>query len=453
MLARFLCLGIAIAAALLLVSATPAAAQEWLADRERAEGRGIRLGNFELHPGIGSEIGYDSNVFLSDEDNEKSSAVLRIAPHLFLSTLSGERLQGEQPRISLRAGVNGSLRHYFATSAGTDMAVGQDLTFAWNASRIFRVEIYDAFVRSVDPFTEPGAPTPDDPTAGSDGDLNYARDQLGVGTRLQLSTPGQLIKGGLGYRFDIDHFEGAQFAGNRSRSHTISADDSWEFLPKTALFWNGELSFQEYVNPGLAVGARNDGTTVSSKIGINGALTQRIGFTVAGGYSAGFFADDNDFENPIVQLELRWKPEENLLWALGYDRESATAFQGNYQNMDRVKTRLQGMFGGVVVLGLAAELTFVDFGRDERLTDPERDDVQLVTKVSGEYRVVDWFAITGQVGYMQNFSDYEYALDASGGDDPLDSGLDDPDGDDDPAGVNGAAYKRFDAFLGVRAFL
>ena len=431
----------------------PAAAQEWLADRERAEGRGIRLGNFELHPGIGSEIGYDSNVFLSDEDAEQSSAVLRVAPHLFLSTLSGERLQGEQPRISLRAGVNGSLRHYFATEAGTDMAVGQDLTFAWNASRIFRVEIYNSFTRSVDPFTEPGAPSSDDPEGAVDADLNYARDQLGVGTRLQLSTPGQLIKGGIGYRFDIDHFEDDQFAGNRSRSHTITADDSWEFLPKTALFWNGQVGFQEYANPSSAIGARNDSTTVSSKLGINGALTPRIGFTVAGGYGAGFFADDNDFENPLVQVELRWKPEENLLWALGYDRESMTAFQGNYQNMDRVKTRLQGMFGGVAIVGLAAELTFVDFGRDERLPDPERDDVHLMTKLTGEYRVVDWFAITGQLGYLQNFSDYEYPVDDPEEDDePLEGGLDAPGGDD-PVGVDGAAYKRFDAFVGVRAFL
>ena len=40
-----------------------ARAQYWLSDRNLSEGRGIRLGNFELHPGIGAEFGYDSNTY------------------------------------------------------------------------------------------------------------------------------------------------------------------------------------------------------------------------------------------------------------------------------------------------------------------------------------------------------------------------------------------------------
>ena len=385
--------------------------------------------------------------------------VLRVAPHIYLSTLSGARLQGEEPRFTLRTGLNGSLRHYFATEAGTDLAVGQDLTFAWNATSIFRLEIYDSFSRSIDPFTEPVAPAV---TGAEPEDISFARDTLGAGIRLQLSSPGKLVKGGIGYRFDIDHFEDDRFASNRSRAHTISADDSWEFLPNTALFWNGSIQFHEYTNPSGAIGERNDSTIVSTKLGINGALTQRIGFTVAAGYSAGFFADDNDYENPIAQVELRWKPQENLLWALGYDRETNPSFQGNFANMDRVKTRLQAMLGGVVVLAANADLTFVDFGRDD-LLQSERNDVQLLTRLSGEYRVVDWFAITGQLGYLQNFTDYEYAVDDPAGMDPAGPGgvdlapgedpeTGEPIGRDDPI-LDAAAYKRFEAWLGIRAFL
>jgi hypothetical protein len=338
------------------------------------------------------------------------------------------------------------------------VAVGQDLTFAWNATSIFRLEIYDSFSRNINPFTEPVAPAV---TGGLVEDINYARDMLGAGIRLQLSSPGKLIKAGVGYRIDFDHFEDERFASNRSRAHTISADDSWEFLPKTALFWNGSVRLHEYTNPANAIGERNDSTIVSTKIGINGALTQRIGFTVAAGYSAGFFADDNDYENPIAQVELRWKPQENLIWALGYDRETSPSFQGNFANMDRVKTRLQAMLGGVVVISANADLTFVDFGSDDQLQN-ERNDVQLLTKLSGEYRIVDWFAITGQLGYLQNFTDFEFALDDPGGEDPaFGAGLDlpagedamgNPIGEDDPI-FDSAAFKRFEAWLGIRAFL
>src|SRR5690349_11635486 len=88
-------------------------AQQWMADRSRAEGRGIRLGNFELHPGIGAELGYDSNVFLSEDP--RSSAILRIGPSLYLSTLSGERAGESKSPLSFRAGLTGSFRNYFAT--------------------------------------------------------------------------------------------------------------------------------------------------------------------------------------------------------------------------------------------------------------------------------------------------------------------------------------------------
>ncbi|MDW8362679.1 MAG: hypothetical protein RMK74_09775, partial [Myxococcales bacterium] len=54
-------------------------AQGWLEDRRRAEGIGIRVGDLELHPGIGAEVGYDSNVFLQS-DTPESSLIARISP-------------------------------------------------------------------------------------------------------------------------------------------------------------------------------------------------------------------------------------------------------------------------------------------------------------------------------------------------------------------------------------
>ena len=40
-----------------------AAAQAWLEDRAYAEGMGIKAGEWELHPGVAGEFGYDSNFF------------------------------------------------------------------------------------------------------------------------------------------------------------------------------------------------------------------------------------------------------------------------------------------------------------------------------------------------------------------------------------------------------
>jgi hypothetical protein len=49
--------------AILTLSSVAAAQQPWLQDRRYGVGIGLRTGNFELHPSIAAEFGYDSNYF------------------------------------------------------------------------------------------------------------------------------------------------------------------------------------------------------------------------------------------------------------------------------------------------------------------------------------------------------------------------------------------------------
>jgi hypothetical protein len=418
-------------ATLLWVTASSAFAQQWLSSTERAAGRGLRAGDFDFHPGIGSEVGYDSNVFLSE--TPESSGVLRVAPHLIVQTRQNDAPDAEPAKVSLKAGVNAALKHYFAFTDSTGIGLGQDLKLVLQPSSVFGFEVFDEFLRSIDPFTDPadsGA------TGASAQAVDYARNQLGVGARLQLSTPGQLLRGGVGYRADLDRFDDQAFQGNDSTAHTILADTSWEFLPKTAVFWNGTFKFHGYDDPALAPDTdRNDSRIIDSKLGLNGALTERIGFTISGGYGAGFFDGASDYDSVIAQLEARWRMRETLLLALGYDREYQPSFQGNSVRMDRVKARFQMLLAARIVLAARAEFSFLSFGRDNTAADPTRDDKHLLANLSGEYRMLEWLAVTGELGYIQNFTDYVSTTTVGT------MTFDDP-----------AKYKRFDAWLGLRAF-
>ena len=412
-----------------LSMATSAHAQQWVGDLLRAKGSGILVGTLELHPGIGAELGYDSNVFLSE--NPESSGVLRVAPSLYLSTLTSERLRGEQPKVELRVGVAGTFKHYFATSLSDhpNMGVSQDAKFKWNASSIFALELFQDFKRSIDPFGEPGG-GPIDPVGAS-----FNRHQLGGGTRLQLSTPGKLLKGGLGYRIDWDSFQSEAFDANDSLKHTISADTSWEFLPRTAIFWNGAFAIHDYMNDDAqGLGVRSGSKTIANKLGLNGALTERVGFTLAGGYDAAFSDDQDDSESITAQAEARWRVLTASQWTLGYDRTLRPSFQGNTMITDRIKTVFGSMFGSVLALNAKAEFAFVNFGNDPELG--ERDDKHLVLSLGGEYRFLAWIAMTAELGYQQNFTDFAVVTTLDG-----------------EETVNAAKYKRFEAWLGVRAFL
>ena len=65
------------ALALAFFAPRSALAQEWLKDRRYEEGAGIRTGDLELHPGIGGEVGYDSNYFLRTNKESNSSEIFR----------------------------------------------------------------------------------------------------------------------------------------------------------------------------------------------------------------------------------------------------------------------------------------------------------------------------------------------------------------------------------------
>ena len=65
--------------------------------------------------------------------------------------------------------------------------------------------------------------------------------------------------------------------------------------------------------------------------------------------------------------------------------------------------------------------------------EPYRQDIRVYAGIFGEYRFKPWLALFGQVGYLADFTDFQYF-----GTDPL----------LDPA----AGYQRFEAWLGLRVF-
>src|SRR3954463_3886907 len=81
-----------VCASMALPAVAAAQDQVWLKDRRYSEGIGYRVGDFELHPGISGEFGYDSN-YLHASDAPVASLRLRVTPSLSLSTLSKSRLE------------------------------------------------------------------------------------------------------------------------------------------------------------------------------------------------------------------------------------------------------------------------------------------------------------------------------------------------------------------------
>ncbi|MCB9667316.1 MAG: outer membrane beta-barrel protein [Myxococcales bacterium] len=409
----------------------------WLDDRERAEGPGLRAGDLELHPGVGAEVGWDSNVYY-EESNPQDSAVLRVSPHLLLTTLNQQRMDeaeaDELPGIVFSAGLSGSLYHYFIDEARDNLSAAGELDLHINPKRPFSLRLYDQFSRTIRPFTQ---------AVRGGNPYNFGRNRNVVGVEASLFSRGNIIGGTLGYSFGIDIFDDNVFQFGNSLQHTISGNASWRFLPETALVYETNLYLTNYSNPNDvdATSLLVDNERYHSRLGINGALTQQLSFSVFGGYAVGFYAVAEEYDGLTALAELRWRPKETLTLAAGYDRDYFTSFIGNFYSRDRGYTRLELFLGGSVLLGFEGDVGYYDYGvtlqPDGTLlgNTPSRDDIRVTGRLFAEYRLRSWVAVTASLAYTSSFTDFTYRVDG-------------------PAGVifDPAKYNKFEAWLGTRVF-
>ena len=432
-----------------LWTSVSASAQGWMADRSRREGPGFRVGNLELHPGLGIEGGYDSNVFYEDQD-PRSSFLLRLTGHIDVSTLNQQRREeGEAEdspnesarKLDFRAGLAASYYHFFVDEARDNVSLDAYANATINPEGRFSVYLHDEFSRTVRPFID----RPSREVSGSEVPT-YARDRNVVGAELRLQSNGGVLKGALGYDYTLDYFEDDLFNYVNSHMHTMRLNLAWRFLPQTSLISMTEVNRQQYYQeddePSSAL---DDHWRVSSKIGVNGALTRTVGFTALVGYAAGFYDIADEFDNVIVSAALSWRPRPSMKYSVGYDRNFTQSFIGNYAKRDHIYVAGQVMLGGSFLLGIDLSLAFVETGiayAADGVTlldssNAERNDIFVTASLYGEYRFTNWLALTASVGYYGDFTDFEYDAPPTSG-----SAFPDP----------GGGYKKFEAWLGLRAF-
>ncbi len=425
----------------------------WLSDRDRAEGPGFRVGDFELHPGLGIEIGYDSNLYYTDDANRlglmRDSAILRAVAHLLFSTRGEQRQQegeggGEgsgagPPTATFRGGISGSFYHFFNDNSRTNMEVDADLALTILPERTFSIDITENFGRSVRPFTELTLAA-----------TSYARIQNNAGLRLNFQTDGGVLRIGLGYNFLVNYFEDANFGYGNTLGHVIALTETFRFLPQTAIIHDTSFRVNDVLNEATIRGPlMNDGFLLRTRIGLNGAFTTNFSVLALVGYGAGFFnsratvADtyDQEYESVVAQVEARWQILPNVRLHFGYDRDFQPSFIGNFMRQDRGYINFQTLVDRVFLLGADVSLGYVEFGApvdvDGTLlgTAATRGDIRFVGRLFMEYRFTDWLGVNGTFRYQGNFTDFQYNLR------PTMGVIADP-----------ASYNKVELWLGVRVF-
>lgn len=428
--------------------------QPWLKDRRYTEGIGYKVGDFELHPGLAAEFGYDSN-FLHLPSSPGGALRLRVTPSFSFSTLGGQRRDATPgsapPDVEFRAGISATYNEFFPVngpqnakdSLGKQRNLGGnlDLDLRIKPGRPWSGELTAGVQRLITP-TESGI-------TGS----SFNRDTPHAGAEIAYTPGSGLLDWRLGYNFASTLFESSSFSGLTNLSNEISTRGRWRFLPRTALMYDARFGFVSYPN------APNAGGTVKlashpmrAMIGLNGLVTSSFSVLALVGWGASFYtpAPQEDFNSVIGRLELRWyitpnpssDPAAATLTlssiALGFNRDFYDSYLGTYYERDRGYANLSYFFGGsflVVVDGGVAPIIYphipvaINPGGDV----PAFTDIRADASVFGEYRFKDSFGINTTIRYGQNINKSPVPI-AGGGAEDL-------------------SWAQFEAYLGARWFM
>jgi hypothetical protein len=421
------------------LSPARASAQGFSADRAAREGPGFKTGRLVLHPGLSLEGGYDSNVFLENTD-EEDSFLLRLTGYLDVATegtqrqSQGEMNKADPQKIQFRGGLGAQYYHYFTDRVPDNVGADAHADFSYNPSNVFSLVVRDIFRRTVRPFS--------DPNTMQGSTISYGRNHNTATLDLVGRSKSRVLEGSVGYTNSLEFFDADVYGYGNNMTHRVPATLSWLFFPTSALVYTFEYANQQFKNPDEILNSPtllSENNRVSNLIGYNGAITERFSLTTMIGYAAGFYNIGEDYDDVIARVDARWRPRPTIAVNAGYSRDIRPSFIGNFTVINRLNAAAQFTLSGALQLGVKTWVSFDKSGLalspDGTLlgNQPNRQDTRLYAGVFGEYRFKAWLALFGDLGYLADFTDFEYAG----------TGL-----LLDPA----ADYQRFEAWLGLRVF-
>ena len=468
------------------LAAREASAQEWTKDRRFGDGKGYRSGDIEFHPGVGAEFGYDSNYFLRSDATGaqfinaapnapvRDGAILRITPSVSINTVytpppAGGTLTDtpaaptEPPKIAWKLFLSGSYYEFFGPQELEDqrnVAVDAHTRVDFYPGRVVGGAVFVNYDRILKPAVSNSIP-----------DNSFNRDQINAGAEVIVMPGAGTLDIRVGYQFTGELFEQSNGTPFTNLTHEIDIRDRWRFRPRTALFHDTAIGFTTYPNKDRAANLLEDSTPLTTRFGITGLVTPRFSALAAIGYGTTFSSDPasastQQYDSVIGQAEatffLSANPNESdpgqvslsvSTLTFGYNRDFQKSFiGGGYYGSDRGYGRLAYFFGNRALVSLDANIGAVEYndiyanslaGAPTKISSGFTD-IRVGSKLFGEYRVLDSLGVNATFDYSQNISSHTLNFGGTAG----------------APGVGAAggtvydmAWKRFQAFVGVRYFL
>jgi hypothetical protein len=416
-------LEVATVAAFLAAAAGSAAAQGSLASTGQlsaegsiVEGPGIKLGEgLVLHPTVGLETGFLSNVFYEDTDVEPSG-ILRVLAELHLASLSNQRLGAEAPDsgepdkgdFNFRAGLRVEYDEFIsgndAVQAQRDVGVDASVAGIVFPQGTWMFAFADNFRRDV-------RPTNYESRGGVDRDVNHLR------LFLTYQPGGRALSATLRFQNTIDVFESESHEFANRVQNTLGLRVAWQWLPVTQFFADASIGYFT----GLGDGSEKvTSLPLRLMVGTSTALTTTTTLNAIVGFGKGFYEEGADYTNVLFGAEFGWRysPLGRVLLLYRYD--FADSINANYYRDHEIKVGLDQQIGEFELMA-SADLRFRRYEglpADVMSTGGVRDDLIFAAELGGRYHFREWLAATLDYRLVVDETDFRYTPAPGVSDDP-----------------------------------
>jgi hypothetical protein len=390
-----------------------------LSARVQADGPGLLLGGrVVIHPGLATEVRFDSNVFFSNRsagDGLPASAfILRILPSIDLSTLSMRQGSLTPRSVDFRIHAGLDYREYLSA----DSAIRQHRAFGVDVGGLlsifprgaYNLEFYDNFLRTNQP---PYSFNP----------YNIDRNTNVFGARFRYSPGGQRLTLAVIYELGFDSFDdiadGPKLSDFNLLYNNLTLRGSWKFLPKTALFIEAVQGVNTYLNPDPEGVSRIASYPLRVGAGVMGLITQKLAINVLGGYGNGFYSYGPSPSTAVIQSEIKYKPSFLSAATLGYKHDFVNSLLGAYFDLDSLSVSYSQLIYRLTIYSRFTWERMAFQGDPDTLAkqgickdgepakcDPQMDRVDnfLLFDIKAEFPIKDWLLPSLGYSFQSNLS-------------------------------------------------
>jgi hypothetical protein len=359
---------------------------------------GMKVGNVIFHSALKTEVQFDTNIYLSD-NNEKDDIITIINPSFGFKI----PLRGNSLSLEYDAAINEFGR--FTENNHVDHRLQADAEINLTD---YKISITDLYNRLTD-------------RAGTE-DINRTKRQLNT-FKTAVSTERDQLRFTLSYSnlleqfLTTDIFYGAWTYKEKSNmTHVIDLEGSYRLMPKTSLVWENALGFLDYYKSDLFPNSYY----IESLVGIKGEWYNKITTDVRAGarfqeYDSSTSANDENYCN----LEAKG----TLDYALTADdtlnlRVTKTIYPSTYQDMNYYTVNMLGLnyshkFYKILasLFGSAQYNTYPKDSTEGGITDKRRDWLYS-GGCSCKYDVRKWLSLEAKYEYAKRdsyFSNLDYS--------------------------------------------